>query len=77
MLLLPRFGGFLASSGVLISGRMWVIGKHWYSSQAAGGAFPEVLLALVESQFLSAVNTHIFAGADFLSCTVGLLFGQT
>jgi len=42
----------------------------------AGRAFSEVLLALVESQFLSTVNTHIFAGADFLSCVVGFLFGH-
>ena len=39
MLLLPRFGGFLASAGVLISGRMCVIGKHWYSSQEHEGHF--------------------------------------
>lgn len=35
----PRFGGCFASSGVLISGRIWVIGKHWYSSHAQWGHF--------------------------------------
>jgi len=38
-LLLPRFGGFFASSGVLMSGRIWVIGMHWYSSQEQDGHF--------------------------------------
>lgn len=38
-LLFPRFGGCLASSGVLMSGRMWVMGKHWYSSQEQDGHF--------------------------------------
>ena len=42
----------------------------------ARGAFPKILLALVEGQFLSTVNTHVFAGADFLSCAVCFLFGQ-
>ena len=41
-----------------------------------GRALPEVLLALVESKFLSAVNTDIFARAHFLPCTESLLFGQ-
>lgn len=43
----------------------------------AGGTFPEVLFALVECEFLSAINAHIFARADFLSCVVRLLFGHT
>ena len=42
----------------------------------AGRALPEVLLALVESKFLSAIETDVFARAHFLPCTVGLLFGQ-
>ena len=42
-----------------------------------GGTFPEILLALVQSEFLSAINAHIFARADFLSCVVRLLFGHT
>ena len=35
-----------------------------------GRAFPEILFALVESEFLSAIDADIFAGPDFLSCTV-------
>jgi hypothetical protein len=41
-----------------------------------GRAFAQILFALVKGQLFSAVNTHIFAGADFLSCTVALLFGH-
>jgi hypothetical protein len=43
----------------------------------AGRAFPEILLALVEGQFFSAVNADIFARPDGLACAVGFLFGQT
>jgi hypothetical protein len=42
----------------------------------AGGTFPEVLLALVQRKFFSAIDTHIFSRADFLSRGVRLLFGQ-
>jgi hypothetical protein len=42
----------------------------------AGRTFPEILLALVQGKFLSAINTHIFSRADFLSCGVRLLFSQ-
>ena len=39
--------------------------------------FPEILFALVKSEFLSAIKTNIFARADFLSRIVRLLFCQT
>jgi hypothetical protein len=42
----------------------------------AGGTFPEILLALVQCKFFSAINAHIFARADFLSRGVRLLFSQ-
>ena len=42
----------------------------------AGGTFPEILLALVQGKFFSAINAHIFASAHFLSCGVRLLFSQ-
>ncbi len=42
----------------------------------AGGTFPEILFALVQCKFLSAINAHIFARADFLSRGVRLLFSQ-
>ena len=42
----------------------------------AGRTFPEILLTLVQGKFLSAINTHIFSCADFLSCGVCLLFSQ-
>jgi len=41
-----------------------------------GRTFPEILLALVQRKFLSAINAHIFARADFLSRGVRLLFSQ-
>ena len=43
---------------------------------STGGTFPEILLTLVEGEFFSAINTHIFSCADFLSCGVRLLFSQ-
>jgi hypothetical protein len=43
---------------------------------SAGGTFSEILFALVECKFLSAINAHIFARADFLSRGVRLLFSQ-
>jgi hypothetical protein len=42
----------------------------------AGRTFPEILLTLVQGKFLSAINTHIFSRADFLSRGVRLLFSQ-
>ena len=42
----------------------------------AGRAFPEILFTLVQGKFLSAINAHIFARADFLSRGVRLLFSQ-
>ena len=42
----------------------------------AGGTFPEILFALVQRKFFSAINAHIFARADFLSRGVRLLFSQ-
>jgi hypothetical protein len=42
----------------------------------AGGTFPEILVALVQRKFFSAINANIFARADFLSRGVRLLFGQ-
>jgi len=41
-----------------------------------GWTFPEILFALVQCKFLSAIKAYIFARADFLSCCVRLLFGQ-
>jgi len=41
-----------------------------------GGTFPEILLALVQRKFFSAINADIFARADFLSRGVGPLFSQ-
>ena len=62
---------------VLISGRIWVIGKHWYSSQEQAGHLRRSCSLLSRREFLSAINTHIFARADFCACIVGFLFGQT
>jgi hypothetical protein len=42
----------------------------------AGRTFPEVLFALVECKFLSAIYADILAGPDFLSCSVRRIFGQ-
>jgi len=39
--------------------------------------FPEILFTFVKSKLLSAIETNIFARADFLSRAVRLLFGQT
>jgi hypothetical protein len=35
-----------------------------------GRTFPEILFALVECEFLTAIDADIFAGPDFLSCIV-------
>ena len=43
----------------------------------AGRTLPEILLTLVKGVFLSAVEAHVLSRADFLSCGVGLLFGQS
>ena len=42
----------------------------------AGRAFAEILLALVEREFLAAIDTHVFSRPDFLACCIRLLFGQ-
>jgi hypothetical protein len=41
-----------------------------------GGTFPEILFALIQCKFLSAIDAHIFARADFLSRGISLLFSQ-
>lgn len=74
-LLFPRFGGFFASSGVLISGRICVIGKHWYSSQAHAGHFLRScsLLSRVSS-FPQSRQTYLpgptFCPALYVFCSV-------
>src|SRR5512136_1933691 len=74
-LLFPRFGGFFASSGVLISGRICVIGKHWYSSQAHAGHFLRScsLLSSVSS-FPQSIQTYLpgptFCPALYVFCSV-------
>jgi len=74
-LLLPRFGGFFASSGVLTSGRMCVMGKHWYSSQAQDGHFLRScsLLSRVSS-FPQSMHTYFpaptFCPAVYVFCSV-------
>jgi hypothetical protein len=42
----------------------------------AGRTFSQVLFTLVKGQFLSAIETYVLSRADFLSCTITLLFGQ-
>ncbi len=74
-LLFPRFGGFFASSGVFISGRMCVIGKHWYSSHAHDGHFLRScsLLSSVSS-FPQSRQTYLpgptFCPALYVFCSV-------
>ena len=41
-----------------------------------GRTLAEILLALIQSKLFSAVDTDIFARANFLPCIVSLLFGQ-
>jgi hypothetical protein len=75
--LLPRFGGFFASSGVFTSGRMCVIGKHWYSSQEQAGHFLRScsLLSSVSS-FPQSMHTYLpaptFCPALYVFCSVKL-----
>lgn len=74
-LLFPRLGGFFASSGVFISGRICVIGKHWYSSQAHDGHFLRScsLLSSVSS-FPQSRQTYLpgptFCPALYVFCSV-------
>lgn len=74
-LLFPRFGGFRASSGVLISGRICVIGKHWYSSQAQAGHFLRSCSLLSStSSFPQSMHTYFpaptFCPAVYVFCSV-------
>ena len=41
-----------------------------------GRTFPEILFALIEREFLTAVYADIFTGSDFLPCIIILGFGQ-
>ena len=41
-----------------------------------GRAFPEILLALVKRELLTAVDTDVFSRPNLLACRIGLLFGQ-
>lgn len=46
---------------------------HWEALvlfAGTGGTFPEILFALVECEFFSAIDADIFAGPDFLSCII-------
>lgn len=76
---LIAFTAFGRVSGILRSLDIWADVRHWEALvffTGTGRAFPEILLTLVKGEFLSAINTHIFSRADFLSRSVRLLFSQ-
>jgi hypothetical protein len=77
--LLVAFATFWRVTGILRSLDVRADVRHWETlvfCTGAGRTFPEILLALVQRKFLSAINAHIFARADFLSRGVRLLFSQ-